>query len=179
MSRGPGRIERMIEALFTSAPSRTFSTDELVAAVYRGVNRIEKKHRVGVLRAADKVGKRLGHWEKWQCERWGLGGYWNNRQNRSLVGRGAVYVNVLDVHSYAIGRLRTFDFAQCCGCQLDGSAPLLGFTRQIGAISAMNCGSGVSAIACVGTVCRITPQALVNGQNSHSRPPAIQPSGFN
>src|SRR6516225_8424146 len=110
MSRGPGRIEHMIEALFTSAPSRTFSTDELVEAVYRGVNRIEKKRRVGVLRAADKVGKRLGHWEKWQCERWGLGGYWNNRQNRSLVGRGAVYVNVLDVHSYAIGRLRTDHF---------------------------------------------------------------------
>jgi hypothetical protein len=57
MSRGPGRIERAIEALFASQPGRTFSTEELVEAAYRGVNRTEKKHRVAVLRAA----KRLGH----------------------------------------------------------------------------------------------------------------------
>lgn len=60
MSRGPGRIERAIEALFASQAGRTFSTDELVEAAYRGVNRIEKKHRVAVLRAA----KRLGHHPK-------------------------------------------------------------------------------------------------------------------
>jgi hypothetical protein len=65
--------------------------------VYRGVNRIEKKHRVAVLRAADNVAKRLGHWEKWQCKRFG---------RRTLSGVGAVFVNVIDLHSYAIGRLR-------------------------------------------------------------------------
>jgi hypothetical protein len=99
MSRGPGRIQQAIETLFAAEPSRTFSTDELVEAVYRGVNRVEKKHRVAVLRAADKVAKRL-HWAKWQCERGGGG--WH----RSLSGRGAVYVNLLDPRSYGLGRLR-------------------------------------------------------------------------
>jgi hypothetical protein len=95
MSRGPGYVERAIEELFTSSPTQAFSTDELVAAVYPGVNRIEKKHRVAVLRAADKVAKRL-RWEKQQCERFGWGG----------EGRGSIYFNKLDVHSYAIGRMR-------------------------------------------------------------------------
>jgi hypothetical protein len=103
MSRGPGKVERVIEALFADEPSRTFSTDELVAAVYRSVNRVEKKHRVAVLRAADKVATRL-HWDKWQCERWGQGGY-----GPSVAGRGALYVNTLDLRSYALGRLRVDD----------------------------------------------------------------------
>jgi hypothetical protein len=98
MSRGPGRIERAVEALFTSQPHMTYSTDELVEAVYRGVNRVEKKHRVAVLRAADNVAKRLGCWEKWKCER----GF-----HSTASGCGSIYVNVTDVHSYAIGRLRT------------------------------------------------------------------------
>ena len=97
MSRGPGRIERDIQALFTDQAHRSFSTDELVEAVYRGVNRVEKKHRVAVLRAADNVAKRLGCWEKWKCER--------AYQTRA-TGLGCVYVNVIDLHSYAIGRLR-------------------------------------------------------------------------
>jgi hypothetical protein len=101
MSRGRGRIEQVVEALFTSKPSETFSTDELVEAVYRGVNRIEKKHRVAVLRAADKVANRL-HWQRWQCERWGISG--------GVAGRGSIYVNMLDVHSYALGRLRVDNF---------------------------------------------------------------------
>ncbi len=102
MSRGPGRIERAIEALFVAEPGRTFSTDELVEAVYRGVNRIEKKHRVVVLRAANKVAERM-HWAKWQCERLGQGDGWG--RSPSLSGRGAVYVNLLDVRSYALGNL--------------------------------------------------------------------------
>ena len=97
MSRGPGRIEREIQALFTSQAHRTFSTDELVEAVYRGVNRIEKKHRVAVLRAADNVAKRLGHWEKTKSER---------AYKSTAAGLGCIYVNITDVHSYAIGRLR-------------------------------------------------------------------------
>jgi hypothetical protein len=113
MSRGPGRIERVIEALFVSSPSRTFSTDELVAAAFPGVNRTEKKHRVAVLRAADKVAKRR-HWGKWQCERIGQGGYWE----LSLKGRGSVYINLLDLRSYALGRLRS-DYAHKSLAQLE------------------------------------------------------------
>jgi len=68
---------------------------------YRGVNRIEKKHRVAVLRAADTVAKRL-HWEKWKCERTFQGGYYE----ANVAGRGAVYVNMLDARSYGLGMLR-------------------------------------------------------------------------
>jgi hypothetical protein len=55
MSRGPGRIERAIRALFDAHPDRHISTDDLVAHCYPGINHIERKHRVAVLRAAHKV----------------------------------------------------------------------------------------------------------------------------
>jgi hypothetical protein len=104
MGRGPGKVERMIEAAFLGSPDQTFSTDELVALVFpTGSYSPSKAQRVSVLRAADKVAKRLGNWEKRQCGRSHQGGYYNT----SLSGRGAVYVNVLDLHSYAIGLLRT------------------------------------------------------------------------
>jgi hypothetical protein len=98
MSRGPGHVERTVEALFTSNPTSTYSTSELVAAVYPGVNRAEKKHRVAVLRAATKIAKRLGGWAKWICERW----YWDDPTDL-----GCIFVNKCDVHSYAMGRWRT------------------------------------------------------------------------
>jgi hypothetical protein len=101
MSRGPGRIERAIEELFAGSPGTAFSTDEIVAVVYRGVNRIEKKHRVATLRAAHRVAKRR-HWEKWQCERTRC-----TSGRGPITGRGAIFVNVLNLRSYAIGRLRT------------------------------------------------------------------------
>jgi hypothetical protein len=91
MSRGPGRIERAIEEAFTANPSQTFTVDELVAIAYPGTDEIEKKHRVAVVRAADKVAARRC-WEKALSERF----------NHPLV-----YFNKLDVRSYAIMRLRT------------------------------------------------------------------------
>jgi hypothetical protein len=105
MSRGPGRVEKTIAKAFAESPSATFSTDDLIALVYPGVE-VEKKHRVAVLRAADRVAARL-HWEKWQCQRvlWGTG--WPNSRQGSLKGRGAVYMNPADVWSYAQAKLRT------------------------------------------------------------------------
>jgi len=100
MSRGPGHVERTIEALFTENPTATFSTSELIAAVYGRVKWVEKKHRVAVLRAATKVAKRLGNWEKYKCER---------ILESDMTDRGAIFVNVCDVRSYALGRLRTDD----------------------------------------------------------------------
>jgi Xaa-Pro aminopeptidase len=54
MSRGPGKIERAIRALFDAHPDEAFVTDELAEHCYPGVT-IERKHRVAVLRAATKV----------------------------------------------------------------------------------------------------------------------------
>ena len=58
MSRGPGRIERAIAAILDAEPDNAFTTEDLCERVYPGVNRVEKKHRVAVLRAANKLIKR-------------------------------------------------------------------------------------------------------------------------
>jgi hypothetical protein len=104
MSRGPGRVEKTIEKAFIERPSATFSTDDLIILVYPGVE-VEKKHRVAVLRAADRVAARL-HWEKWQCRRFRWGDGWPGSECESLKGRGAVFMNPADVWSYAQATLR-------------------------------------------------------------------------
>ena len=55
MSRGPGHVEKTLRELFANNPTDAFTTEELVAAAYPGVNRIEKKHRVSVLRATRRI----------------------------------------------------------------------------------------------------------------------------
>jgi hypothetical protein len=58
MSRGPGRIERAIAAILDGEADNAFTTEDLCERVYSGVNRVEKKHRVAVLRAANRLVKR-------------------------------------------------------------------------------------------------------------------------
>jgi hypothetical protein len=55
MSRGPGRIERAIRALLDAHPDEAFTTDDLAAHCYPDADVIEHKHRVAVVRAANKV----------------------------------------------------------------------------------------------------------------------------
>lgn len=62
MSRGPGRVERAIKAAFDAEPNRVFTTEHLCARVYQGVTRIEKKHRVSLIRAAKRVLQREPNW---------------------------------------------------------------------------------------------------------------------
>jgi len=57
MSKGPGRIERAIEAVLDAAPDNAFSVADLCREVY-GVRHIEKKHRVAVKRAAKLIAAR-------------------------------------------------------------------------------------------------------------------------
>ena len=88
MSRGPGRIERAIAAILDGEPNNAFTTEDLCERVYPGVNRVEKKHRVAVLRAANKLVKRRDNTECMRCEN--LGGtrvYFNHRQRDVRVGR--------------------------------------------------------------------------------------------
>jgi hypothetical protein len=91
MSKGPGRIERAIERLFLADPEMTYSLDELAQAVYPGVNRVEKKHRVAVLRAAWNVTPRL----------WWDGLYISER------GRPVIFFNQLNARSRAIAQQRS------------------------------------------------------------------------
>jgi len=90
MSKGPGRIERAIRVAFTENGSRSYSVMELAAIAYPGVNRIEKKHRVSVIRAANNAANALGWWY-WQAE---------------APGHPLYYCNPLDVRSYALCRIR-------------------------------------------------------------------------
>src|SRR5215469_15240361 len=62
MSRGPGRIERAIKAAFDAEPARVFTTEYLCTHVYAGATRIEKKHRVSLIRAAKRVLQREHNW---------------------------------------------------------------------------------------------------------------------
>jgi len=62
MSKGPGKIERAVAALFAD-PTRTWTAEDLAVEVYgdeRGWPDQNKGHRVAVLRAARRVAARLG-----------------------------------------------------------------------------------------------------------------------
>ena len=114
MSRGPGRIEKAIEAAFTASPHQAFTVEQLVriaypqdysgdsynehiaylAATKQRVPRLPKKHRVAVLRAARNVAKRCDwvavqrryHWQE------------NGRWNASVL---TIFANALDLASYS------------------------------------------------------------------------------
>lgn len=62
MSRGPGRVERAIKAAFDAEPTRVFTTEYLCTHVYAGATKIEKKHRVSLIRAAKRVLQREHNW---------------------------------------------------------------------------------------------------------------------
>jgi hypothetical protein len=64
MSKGAGRIERAIVEAFVAEPDNAFTVEDLCDCVYRGVNRVEKKHRVAVLRAMKKMASN-GHDVGW------------------------------------------------------------------------------------------------------------------
>jgi hypothetical protein len=87
MSKGPGRIERAIADAFAANTNGILSVDDLVSVAYRGINRVEKKHRVATIRAANKVAARMG----WAC------------QQAEMPGHPLVYYNPYDVRSYTIG----------------------------------------------------------------------------
>ncbi|UXT64130.1 hypothetical protein FY133_00485 [Agrobacterium tumefaciens] len=51
MSRGAGKVQTAILSLIASDDDGAWTTTDVCEAVYRGANRIEKKHRVSVSRA--------------------------------------------------------------------------------------------------------------------------------
>lgn len=95
MSRGPGRIERVIEAAFQAEPSRAFTGEDLIRLAFPGDYRsrmlsTEKTHRVSVYRAAHKVAARL---------LWGA-------MPGGEFGTGLTFYNPVDLRSYAQAHLR-------------------------------------------------------------------------
>lgn len=97
MSKGPGRIERAIEAIFDAEQDNAFSTDDLCWRIYPGINSVEKKHRVAVTRAAWNVWRRRDAVACWRSD--GLGGM-------------SIWYDQTRVLSYAMARLKAFNY---CG----------------------------------------------------------------
>jgi hypothetical protein len=95
MSRGPGRIERAMAAILDTKPDNAFTTEELCERIYCGVNRVEKKHRVAVLRAANRLIKHRDNTGCQRCEN---------------LGGSRVYFNIDNVMSYAMARLKADQF---------------------------------------------------------------------
>lgn len=92
MSRGPGRIQKTIEAAFMEHPDDIFALEELIVIAFPGLHQIEKKHRVSVIRAAKPA-----------CERTG----WDMR-HQNAVGSPLWYFNKRSVDSYALAVAATY-----------------------------------------------------------------------
>lgn len=60
MSRGPGRVERIIEQAFVADGTKVWTVAELCQLIWPGLNHVEHKHRVSVRRAAHRVTERVG-----------------------------------------------------------------------------------------------------------------------
>jgi len=92
MSKGPGHVSRAIEAALEVEPDNAFTIEDLCERVYRRLNRVEKKHRVAVLRAAKAIVARRPNLDWMSSE--GLGGT-------------LVLFDRYRVLSYAMARLKT------------------------------------------------------------------------
>ena len=89
MSRGPGRIETAITDLAAANPSAVLTVEDLATVAYSSINKVEKKHRVAVLRAAYKAFAGVG-WSSFACER---------------PGGHILFYNPVDLRSYARARI--------------------------------------------------------------------------
>ena len=93
MSRGYGIIQRAIVAVFEAEPDNGLLLSELCERVYRGINRIEKKHRVAVARAAYRI-PCLAH------------------MKRQTLGCEVVFYNPASVLAYGMARLKSDNFSR-------------------------------------------------------------------
>jgi hypothetical protein len=91
MSRGHGKVQRAILAVFAADPGNAFLLSELCERVYPGLNRIEKKHRNAVARAA----KAIPTIDHMKCE---------------TLGGELVFYDPINVLSYAMARLKSDQF---------------------------------------------------------------------
>jgi hypothetical protein len=88
MSRGHGKVQRAILAVFAAEPDNAFLLSELCERVYSGRNRIEHKYRNAVGRAAKGISS-IDH------------------MKREVLGSELVFYDPLNVMSYAMARLKS------------------------------------------------------------------------
>ena len=92
MSRGPGKIERAIRQLMADQPTGAWTVEDLCERVYTGINWVEKKHRVSVLRALKRAVHDDVDWILWTSD---------------TIGGAVVLVNMSNVESYGLARLKS------------------------------------------------------------------------
>src|SRR5262249_25018856 len=90
-SQGLGKIQRAIMAVFEAEPDNGFLLSELCERVYHNINRVEKKHRVAIARAAKAI-KTLDH------------------MKRGTLGGELVFYNPASVMAYGMARLKGDQF---------------------------------------------------------------------
>lgn len=91
MSRGPGKLQRAILTMMDREPGGAWTVEDLCERVYLGVDQIEKKHRVAVLRAVRSIVEAGEDWGLFQSDN---------------TGGTLVLVNLANLMSYALGRLK-------------------------------------------------------------------------
>ena len=89
LSRGPGTVERALLNLMAREPDGAFTVEDLCERIYGCA--AEKKHRVSIIRALNRIIKRPGDWDLFQAE---------------ITGSTLVLVNLDNVMSYALGQLK-------------------------------------------------------------------------
>jgi len=93
MSRGYGAIQRAIVATFEAEPDNGLLLSELCERVYCSTNRIEKKHRVAVARAAYRIP-------------------WLAHMKRGTLGCEVIFYNPASVLAYGMARLKSDNFSR-------------------------------------------------------------------
>jgi hypothetical protein len=123
MSRGPGRIERAIRELLDAHPNLAFVTDDLVRHCYSGVETIERKHQVSVLRAAQHV---IAHDRNWTARRSnGQGGGWVIFNQGNLQSYGLSMIARDGKDRLSRGYYYSQGFRVCVPIQEGDAIPLL------------------------------------------------------
>jgi hypothetical protein len=100
MSKGPGHVERAIDLAFAADAGTALSVDELCRRIYRGIDRVEKKHRVAVLRAAKARPQHLAY------------------LSSSLAGGELIFFAPDSVASYGLARLKATNSAGASDAEL-------------------------------------------------------------
>jgi hypothetical protein len=108
MSNGLGRIELGILEAFRSEPDDAFTTDELAKRIY-GVETVEKKHRVAILRAARNLNPSLNNFKNF--------GKTEYNWLKAVKMEHGYWTSYYDGHS---GYSRLFVFFNCCNLQSYG-----------------------------------------------------------
>jgi hypothetical protein len=117
MSRGPGRLERAIRALFDASPDQAFTTDELAEHCYPDAQAIGKKHQVAVLRAARNMLKDDPDWTMYSDAHQGGRMIFFNRDNATSHTFAAGISGERTYRSEKRANRKRYDWVQRDGCR--------------------------------------------------------------